>query len=325
MEGYWAPLTPPFEYDLSEPVVLRRTPTHARSGPIMRPLAPLLPSSSQAGRSDRRNVAEGLRTERSAPIPREDLVNLHPSTLSQLRLFPAVGERQSENPSAEHPAPSMGHSDARAETGQRRHHDLATVVPEHRILAPPTALLARAIIHNQQLGFSNMPLWNLGYIEGFLICQKEAVTRFLQERLFVLGLQNCSRIARVIINTMVPKKSSSNPYMGGEPTRPEWWPQDMSHLDPQRMRLPDTIILITHLIRLVARPRSEHHLDFWGLHLNIARLEDAVTRSLLDWLNDEDEREQQKRTILKEVFAVAGAEEEYLMGRLSMSVRPLGS
>lgn len=114
------------------------------------------------------------------------------------------------------------------------------------------------------------------------IGQTQAITNYYESALKRFQQLNCRVVARAFIKFIEPRKQTSHPYNGGKPspgsapgsagdpelTKPEWWPPDVMHKEPDHLRKecmflliilesfrctdlspPDRIQLLLHIIR----------------------------------------------------------------------------
>ncbi|GFF61232.1 hypothetical protein IFM51744_10622 [Aspergillus udagawae] len=78
---------------------------------------------------------------------------------------------------------------------------------------------------------------------------------------------NCRQIAKAFIKFIEPGKQVKHPYNGGKPpaggppgekgdpekTKPEWWPADVVHKEPDHLRKDQHLSLLIHIIRKLGR------------------------------------------------------------------------
>ncbi|KAF4152687.1 hypothetical protein CNMCM6069_001789 [Aspergillus lentulus] len=78
---------------------------------------------------------------------------------------------------------------------------------------------------------------------------------------------NCRQIAKAFIKFIEPRKQVKHPYNGGKPpagappgkkgdpekTKPEWWPADVVHKEPDHLRKDQRLSLLIHIIRKLGR------------------------------------------------------------------------
>ncbi|GAA6042490.1 hypothetical protein JCM8097_003055 [Rhodosporidiobolus ruineniae] len=89
------------------------------------------------------------------------------------------------------------------------------------------------------------------------------------------------QIAKAWIKLIEPHKASLAPYHKGEAVKPEWWPEEVRHKEPDHLNKPERIILLMHLLR--SGPRTTDELEQALLELNAKQLSPenlAVTREI---------------------------------------------
>ncbi|KAH3464764.1 hypothetical protein KXV78_009353 [Aspergillus fumigatus] len=76
---------------------------------------------------------------------------------------------------------------------------------------------------------------------------------------------NCRQIAKAFIKFIEPRKQVKHPYNGRKPgdprgkegdpekTKPEWWPADVVHKEPDHLRKDQRLSLLIHIIRKLGR------------------------------------------------------------------------
>ncbi|KAH1663040.1 hypothetical protein KXX46_006055 [Aspergillus fumigatus] len=78
---------------------------------------------------------------------------------------------------------------------------------------------------------------------------------------------NCRQIAKAFIRFIEPRKQVKHPYNGGKPptgappgkkgdpekTKPEWWPTNVVHKEPDHLRKDQRLSLLIHIIRKLGR------------------------------------------------------------------------
>ncbi|KAJ5460921.1 uncharacterized protein N7458_002473 [Penicillium daleae] len=66
---------------------------------------------------------------------------------------------------------------------------------------------------------------------------------------------NCRVIAKEFIKFIQPRKQHTHPYKGGDQRKPEWWPADVMHKEPDHLLKDDRIRLLIHIISNVRDER----------------------------------------------------------------------
>lgn len=71
-----------------------------------------------------------------------------------------------------------------------------------------------------------------------IIGNAEEVTTFLETRFRQLQQLCCKIVAKAWIKVIEPKKQTRYPYNRGEESKPEWWPNDVRHKEPDHLMKP---------------------------------------------------------------------------------------
>ncbi|THC90372.1 hypothetical protein EYZ11_010173 [Aspergillus tanneri] len=82
----------------------------------------------------------------------------------------------------------------------------------------------------------------------FKISDKEAVNRYYEVGFKLLRVGNCRILAGALIMHLEPYVRTLYPYNVGEPSKPEWWPQELHYKAPSRLNQNEGIPLLIHLI-----------------------------------------------------------------------------
>ncbi|KAH2221182.1 hypothetical protein KXW71_002110 [Aspergillus fumigatus] len=124
---------------------------------------------------------------------------------------------------------------------------------------------------------------------------------------------NCREIAKAFIKFIEPQKQVKHPYNGGKPpagappgkkgdpekTKPEWWPANVVHKEPDHLRKDQRLSLLIHIIRKLGR---------FGITTDQLQ---EIARDCKRRLTDPH-----KLLILDEVFRVRRIEERYERGEI---------
>ena len=71
-----------------------------------------------------------------------------------------------------------------------------------------------------------------------IIGKADEVTIFLETRFRQLQQLCCKIVAKAWIKVIEPKKQTRYPYNRGEESKPEWWPDDVRHKEPDHLMKP---------------------------------------------------------------------------------------
>ncbi|OJD14414.1 hypothetical protein AJ78_05239 [Emergomyces pasteurianus Ep9510] len=145
---------------------------------------------------------------------------------------------------------------------------------------------------------------------GLLIGDEEAMLSYYSESFRAFQQINCRQIAKAYIKLIEPRKQAKHPYNGGkagpgetrdpEKTKPEWWPADVIHKEPDHLKKIPRIKLLIHIFRNL---RKSHGITARALK---AAGEEAQKQS----------RPSEKAAILDEIYRVREEEERYERGEI---------
>ncbi|PWY72893.1 kinesin [Aspergillus heteromorphus CBS 117.55] len=127
---------------------------------------------------------------------------------------------------------------------------------------------------------------------------------------------NCRVVCKAFIKVIEPRKQVRHPYNGGRPkpgappgtkgdpekTKPEWWPASVVHREPDHLKKEERVELLVHIVRRLSK-----------IGITAAKLCEIAydcRRQL---------KEQEKFTILEELFRVRGMEERFERGEVDAS------
>jgi len=69
------------------------------------------------------------------------------------------------------------------------------------------------------------------------------VTSFLETRFRQLQQLCCKIVAKAWIKVIEPKKQTRFPYNRGDESKPDWWPEDVRHKEPDHLMKPGNLTL----------------------------------------------------------------------------------
>lgn len=82
-----------------------------------------------------------------------------------------------------------------------------------------------------------LPLKSRCYVEEYL----DAAFNYLRQ-------VPCKSIAKVWIKVIEPRKKTKYPYIKGEVTKPDWWPREVQHREPDHLQKEDRLRLMSSII-----------------------------------------------------------------------------
>ncbi|KAK9370180.1 hypothetical protein V1509DRAFT_329057 [Lipomyces kononenkoae] len=123
-----------------------------------------------------------------------------------------------------------------------------------------------------------------------VISDRQAVTGFLEAKFRQLQQLACKIVAKAWIKVIEPKKQSNHPYNKGEEFKPDWWPSEARHKEPDHLMKPERLVLLVSMLRC-GRVELKH-------------LRGATTECAINIPPE-------KMEVLEEIYYVADMEEQY--------------
>lgn len=176
----------------------------------------------------------------------------------------------------------------------------------------------------RRTGFREEPL-NVEVVEAFEdaegqvpleIGDTKKVTAFYTMAFKRLQQINCRLLAKNLIKIIEPRKQVRHPYNGGrkpggapgekgdpEDTKPDWWPRDVIHREPDHIKKEYRVKLLVHLVQ-----------NLLPMGITADLLEEAVGDTRRH-LVPEDKAEE-KASMLEEIIRVRKIEERYLRNEI---------
>ncbi|QLL32004.1 hypothetical protein HG536_0C01720 [Torulaspora globosa] len=128
----------------------------------------------------------------------------------------------------------------------------------------------------------NLPLEDLDSLE-----------RYLKNAFKHLRQVPCKSIVKAWIKVIEPRKKTKYPYIKGELTKPDWWPRNVQHREPDHLQKDDRMRLMTSII-LAVLPDQRYRTAFDDLR------QTSLGLSLF-------KREPHKELVLKSIFDISQA------------------
>lgn len=135
----------------------------------------------------------------------------------------------------------------------------------------------------------------------------EEVTTFLETRFRQLQQLCCKIVAKAWIKVIEPKKQTRYPYNRGEESKPEWWPGDVRHKEPDHLMKPG---IIPSLIWLIAERINLLMTLLRCGRVSVERLQ-LATAEVAAFIPAE------KTHLLREIYRVAREEERFRNGDIA--------
>ncbi|KAL2374731.1 hypothetical protein RJZ57_000760 [Blastomyces gilchristii] len=145
---------------------------------------------------------------------------------------------------------------------------------------------------------------------GLPIGDEERMMAYYAEAFRAFQQINCRQVAKAYIKLIEPRKQAKHPYNGGkaapgetrdpEKTKPEWWPADVIHKEPDHLRKIPRVKLLIHIFRNL---RKSH----------------GITARKLKAAGEEAQKQcrpTEKASVLDEIYRVREEEERYERGEI---------
>lgn len=120
-----------------------------------------------------------------------------------------------------------------------------------------------------------------------------SLEKYLQSAFKQLRQVPCKSIVKAWIKVIEPRKKTKYPYIKGEVTKPDWWPRDVQHREPDHLQKEDRMRLMTSII-LAVLPDQRYRTIFDDLR------QTSLGLSLF-------KREPHKELVLKSIFDISQA------------------
>ncbi|PGH32332.1 hypothetical protein GX50_04869 [[Emmonsia] crescens] len=145
---------------------------------------------------------------------------------------------------------------------------------------------------------------------GLPIGDEEKMMAYYAESFKAFQQINCRQIAKAYIKLIEPRKQAKHPYNGGkagpgetrdpEKTKPEWWPADVIHKEPDHLKKIPRVKLLIHIFRNLSKSQG----------ITAQKLKDAGEEA------QKQSRPAEKASILDEIYRVREEEERYERGEI---------
>ncbi|CCH60903.1 hypothetical protein TBLA_0D04060 [Henningerozyma blattae CBS 6284] len=91
---------------------------------------------------------------------------------------------------------------------------------------------------------------------------KRELQSYIYNGLKLLRQVPCKTISKIWIKIIEPKKKTKFPYIKGNSTKPEWWPSDVEHREPDHLQKPDRLkLMVSILVDVLPMLQDEDILD----------------------------------------------------------------
>ncbi|BFZ59389.1 hypothetical protein YB2330_000398 [Saitoella coloradoensis] len=142
---------------------------------------------------------------------------------------------------------------------------------------------------------AGLPLSGSIEYKPLTIGNSDEVTQFMETRFRQLQQMVCKIVSKAWIKIIEPRKQTRYPYNKGEDSRPDWWPHDVRHKEPDHLMKPERIKLLMTMLRCGKVP------------VNRLELATAEVGAFIP---------QDKTGLLKEIYRVAREEERLRNGEI---------
>ncbi|QLQ82411.1 hypothetical protein HG537_0H01730 [Torulaspora globosa] len=121
----------------------------------------------------------------------------------------------------------------------------------------------------------------------------KSLEKYLESAFKQLRQVPCKSIVKAWIKVIEPRKKTKYPYIKGEITKPDWWPRDVQHREPDHLQKDDRMRLMTSII-LTVLPDQKYRTVFDDLR------QTSLGLSLF-------KREPHKELVLRSIFDISRA------------------
>ncbi|PGH01970.1 hypothetical protein GX51_04901 [Blastomyces parvus] len=145
---------------------------------------------------------------------------------------------------------------------------------------------------------------------GLPIGDEEKMLAYYAEAFRAFQQINCRQVAKAYIKLIEPRKQAKHPYNGGkaapgetkdpEKTKPEWWPADVIHKEPDHLKKIPRVKLLIHIFRNLSKSHG-------------------ITARKLKAAGEEAQKQcrpAEKASVLDEIYRVREEEERYERGEI---------
>ncbi|KAK3687914.1 hypothetical protein B0T22DRAFT_510938 [Podospora appendiculata] len=131
----------------------------------------------------------------------------------------------------------------------------------------------------------------------------------------------CKWICNAWVEAVAPKTQSTHPYMSDR--IPNWLPTGpfgsgktdyVRHQEPDHLLKKERVHLVFHILRMIVQPPEKQHPNIQAPKLNVTKLEQLTNDTLSSSLSDKNNAK--TKSLSKDIFKVARAEEQYLRGQI---------
>ncbi|EEH10436.1 conserved hypothetical protein [Histoplasma capsulatum G186AR] len=163
-----------------------------------------------------------------------------------------------------------------------------------------------AVSEEEDDEFEDQPVNNIGLPIG----DEEKMLAYYAEAFRAFQQINCRQVAKAYIKLIEPRKQAKHPYNGGkagpgeirdpEKTKPEWWPTDVIHKEPDHLKKIPRVKLLIHIFRNLSKSHG-------------------ITARKLKAAGEEAQKQcrpPEKASILDEIYRVREEEERYERGEI---------
>ncbi|KAL2010791.1 hypothetical protein VTN00DRAFT_3509 [Thermoascus crustaceus] len=180
---------------------------------------------------------------------------------------------------------------------------------------PGTQLLSpHAFLHSTgSMDYSHQDPLPCNPMKAIRVGDQAAMLAYYESAFHALQQTNCRMIAKAFVKAVEPRKQAKYPYNGGkgpdgqkgdpESTKPSWWPDGVTHREPDHLKKPERVRLLIHILRGLGKSRG----------VTVDQLEDAG-RSIRRRIKPVERLE-----ILSEIYRVRRVEEQYENGKIDGS------
>lgn len=123
------------------------------------------------------------------------------------------------------------------------------------------------------------------------LATREAVDEFLEAKFGQIQQNCCKTVAKAWIKVIEPKKQNKFPYNKGESAKPEWWPSDVRHKEPDHLMKHERLKLLMTILRSPKLQRGQLELSTAEVSAFIPADKAVILKDIYNVAKEEERRE----------------------------------
>lgn len=161
------------------------------------------------------------------------------------------------------------------------------------------------------------------------IGDSQQVWAFYDQCLKACQQNACKIMGKAWVKAVAPKKQSTNAYIKGDSSAPDWWPKRygpnssdyVRHKEPDHLLKGERVYLLTHILKLVTECKEKQHPDIRKQGLTVDKLDELARESLSSFFSNNQNTKNaaktaKKKIYLTEMFRLAKHEESFRRGEI---------